>query len=45
MDAKDVLNNMVRHYAALRSYSDVGEVTVTLPNFEMRTPFSTFCGK
>jgi len=41
MDAQDVLNDMVRHYAALRSYSDVGEVTMTLPNFETRTPFST----
>jgi hypothetical protein len=42
MDAQDVLNNVVRNYAALRSYSDVGEVILKNPNFVMRTPFSTY---
>jgi hypothetical protein len=44
MDAQDVLNNMVRRYAALRSYSDVGDVTVTRKQRDivMQTRFSTF---
>jgi len=42
MDAQGALDSMVRRYAALSSYSDVGEVILTHREFVTRTPFSTY---
>jgi hypothetical protein len=42
MQAQEVLDRMVQRYAGLQSYSDVGHVTLTHPNFVTRTPFTTF---
>jgi hypothetical protein len=42
MDAQEVLNDMVRRYAAYNSYSDTGQVMLTHPNFVTKTTFSTY---
>jgi hypothetical protein len=41
MDAQDVIDNMVRHYATLNSYSDDGEVRLASRDLDFVTRFST----